>query len=58
MTNSGKTIQRLQDNHYDEQGNPDTESFSTGEWRTEKVCKDCGMKLEVPEFYKELIKKV
>jgi len=46
---------KLVNNHYDDKGNPDTESFSTGEWRTEKVCK-CGYVLEVPEFYKDKLK--
>jgi hypothetical protein len=51
-----KHTPHLVNNHYTK-GEIDTESFSEGEWKTEKVCKDCGMKLEVPEFYKELIQK-
>ena len=46
---------KLVNNHYDENGNPDTESFSTGKWITEKVCK-CGYVLKVPEFYKNKLK--
>jgi len=32
---------QLVSNHYDSDGNPDTEDFSTGEWRTEKVRRKC-----------------
>ena len=33
---------QLVSNHYDADGNPDIEDFSTGERRTEKVCRKCG----------------
>jgi len=29
-------------NHYGEDGQPDVESFSSGEWRIEKKCVKCG----------------
>lgn len=29
-------------NHYGEDGQPDTKSFSSGEWRIEKKCVKCG----------------
>ncbi len=32
---------RLVNNHYNDKGEIDIESFSTGEWRTEKVCTGC-----------------
>ena len=32
---------KLVNNHY-KNGKPDTENFSTGEWRTENKCTECG----------------
>lgn len=38
-------------NHYDEHGEEDTDSFSTGEWRTEEVCRECDYHLTPRRFY-------
>lgn len=37
-------------NHYDENGVRDTENFSSGEWRVEKVCTKCGYVLDTSNF--------
>lgn len=38
---------RLVNNHYGDDGKIDIESFSTGEWRTEKECEKCGARLDI-----------
>jgi hypothetical protein len=42
-------------NHYGDNGEPDCELFSGGEWRTETICKTCGYTLpdDVMEYYKD-----
>lgn len=37
-------------NHYDDDGILDTETFSSGEWRVEKVCKKCEYVLDTSNF--------
>ena len=37
---------QLVNNHYDDDGNPDIESFSGGYWKQERACEDCDYTLE------------
>ena len=39
-------------NHYDDDGILDTETFSDGEWRIEKVCEKCKYVLDTSNFGK------
>lgn len=44
-------------NHYDSNGVINTDSFSGGEWRVERICTKCGKVFEDSEYLKELINK-